>query len=206
VQAVDSPVREPSRREQILAAALAAFNARGVAGASIDDIRKRSGASVGSIYHHFGGKDELAGAIYLEGLGDYQRGMLATLQAAGSTRAGVEAVVRHHLEWIEARPELARFLLLGRDASVVIATERPLRQLNRGFFAAIRRWTEPRAQAGELLALSPELLSALWIGPSQELARLWLAGQVKTKLSDAAEVLAAAAWASLSTQALTAKS
>src|SRR5205809_146994 len=101
----------PSRRAQILARALASFTERGVAGASIDEIRRRSGASVGSIYHHFGGKDELAGALYLDGLADYQRGFLTTLSSAASTEAGVTGVVHHHLGWIATHCDLARFLL-----------------------------------------------------------------------------------------------
>jgi AcrR family transcriptional regulator len=197
METVEASNRETGRRAQILTAALAAFTEHGVAGASIEDIRRRSGASVGSIYHHFGGKDQLAGALYLEGLGGYQTGFRATLATARSTRAGVEGVVRHHLAWIDRHRDVARFLLLGRDASVVVATARPLRELNREFFASIGRWTKPRVEAGELRALSLELLTALWIGPSQELARLWLGGRINVELTDAAGVLAPAAWTSL---------
>jgi AcrR family transcriptional regulator len=187
-----------TRRDTILSAALTAFTEHGVAGASIDDIRRGSGASVGSIYHHFGGKDELAGTLYLEGLTDYQRGFIATLRQAGSTRDGVEGVVRHHLRWVAAHRDLARFLLLGRDASVVVASEKPLRDQNRRFFAAVQAWMAPRVETRELRGdLGTELLTALWIGPSQELARHWLAGRNRIDLAAAAPVLAAAAWTSL---------
>ncbi len=186
------------RRAAILEAALVEFTAHGVAGASIEDIRRRSGASVGSIYHHFGDKDGIAGALYLEGLHDYQDGFLAVLAGAGSARDGVQRGVRHHLQWVSERQELARFLLLGRDARVVIATARPLRELNRRFFGAVSSWTGPYVDRGELRALSTELLTALWIGPSQELARHWLAGRPRFSLPEAAPVLADAAWRSLS--------
>jgi AcrR family transcriptional regulator len=187
------------RRAAILDAALAEFTEHGVAGASIDAIRRRSGASVGSIYHHFGGKDGIAGALYLDGLRSYQDGFVDALARADSTRSGVEGAVHHHLEWVAAHPELARFLLLGRDASVVVATERPLRELNRGFFGQVQRWTRPRVRAGELRELDLELMTALWIGPAQELARLWLAGRTQTSFLQAAPALADAAWKSLST-------
>jgi AcrR family transcriptional regulator len=185
--------RTVGRRVAILDGALAEFNAHGVAGSSIEDIRRRSGASVGSIYHHFGGKDGIAGALYLEGLRDYQDGFVAVLDEATSTRAGVEVAVHHHLGWIETHRELARFLLLGRDARVVVATERPLREQNRRFFARVEGWTRPRMLAGELRELEPDLLTALWIGPSQEMARHWLAGRTRTSLPDAAPALAEAA-------------
>jgi AcrR family transcriptional regulator len=186
------------RRTAILDAALAEFTARGVAGASIEDIRRRSGASVGSIYHHFGDKDGIAGALYLDGLRDYQEGFLAALAGAAGARDGVQRGVLHHLGWISERRELARFLLLGRDARVVVATEHPLRELNRGFFVRVSNWTRAYVERGELRALSPELLTALWIGPSQELARHWLAGRSRVSLQEAAPVLADAAWRSLS--------
>src|ERR1700716_1142602 len=110
-----APAASP-RRADILQAALAAFTEHGVAGASIEDIRRRSGASVGSIYHHFGGKDAIAGALYLEGLSDYQAGFLGALSRSVSARDGVEEAVRHTLAWMTEHRDLARFLLLGRDA------------------------------------------------------------------------------------------
>jgi AcrR family transcriptional regulator len=198
----ESAAAEPTvaRRAAILDAALAAFTEHGVAGASIEDIRRRSGASVGSIYHHFGGKDGIAGALYLEALGDYQRGFLAALAGADSARGGVEEAVRHTVSWMAAHRDLARFLLLGRDARVVVATERPLRELNRRFFAEVTKWMRPHKRRGELRELEPEVLTALWIGPSLELARLWLSGRARSSLPEAAPVLAGAAWAALKRQ------
>jgi AcrR family transcriptional regulator len=186
------------RRAAILDGALAVFTARGVAGASIEDIRLASGASVGSIYHHFGDKDGIAGALFLEGLRDYQDGFLEALAGASSTRDGIERAVHHHLGWIAEHRDLGRFLLLGRDARVVAASERPLRELNRRFFSAVTKWTAPRVRRGELRAFEPEVLTALWIGPSQDFARHWLAGRARDSLTDVAPVLAGAAWRSLS--------
>jgi AcrR family transcriptional regulator len=191
----------PTRRSVILDAALAEFTAHGVAGTSIEDIRRRSGASVGSIYHHFGDKDGIAGALYLEGLSRYQRGFTDVLGDATTARSGVENGVRYHLSWVDAHRDLARFLLLARDARVVVAAEKPLRDLNRKFFGRVEGWTRPRIADGELRDLDPELMYALWIGPSQELARHWLAGRSRASLTDAADVLADAAWRSLNPEA-----
>ena len=54
------------RRRQILDAALASFLEKGYAATSIADIRARSGASTGSIYHFFSGKGALAEALLRE--------------------------------------------------------------------------------------------------------------------------------------------
>ncbi len=195
---VSAPTDNRPTRQAILDAALVEFTARGVAGASIRAICARSAASVGSIYHHFGDKDGIAGALYIAGLVGYQQGFLTTLERAHTTREGVEGAVHHHVAWIREHQDLARFLLLGRDAGAVTATEWPLREINRKFFRAVSSWTRPRIQDGELRELEPELLTSLWIGPSQDLARHWLAGRSRMSLTEAEPVLADAAWRCLS--------
>ena len=185
-----------SRREVILEAALAEFNARGYAAASIEDIRRRSGASVGSIYHHFETKGQIASTLYVDGLRGYQWGFVETLKAAESTHEGVERVVHHHAGWVELHEDMARFLLLAGHPPVGPGGK-ALRRLNRGFFAAIDDWTRPRTAAGELRKLGLDVLAALWIGPSQELARHWLADRSRISPTNGAAALAEAARRSL---------
>jgi AcrR family transcriptional regulator len=188
------PAVPKDRRRAILEAALMEFNERGIPGTSIADIRRRSGASVGSIYHHFeGGKQEMAELLYLEGLRDYQDEFVEALEQAATTQDGVIAGVRHHLRWIQDNPEIARFLTFSGAAP-----DSAVQDLNRRFLKAVGKWMQPAVECGELLALEPEVLAALWVGPAQELARFWLAGRTKRSLEDAADVLARAAWRSLS--------
>ena len=52
-----------NRRRTILAAALACFAEHGYEATTLGQIRERSGASVGSIYHLFASKEEIAGAV-----------------------------------------------------------------------------------------------------------------------------------------------
>ena len=51
-------------QQRILNAAIAVFRERGYSAATIGEVVTASGASIGSIYHHFGGKAELFVAIY----------------------------------------------------------------------------------------------------------------------------------------------
>ena len=174
-----SPER-PSRREAILEAALVEFNAKGIAGTSIADLRRRSGASVGSIYHHFGDKDGIAATLHLEGLVDYQGGFLAALTGAAGARDGIERGVRHHVQWIARNRELARFMLLGRDAGTTLATERPLRELNRRFFGAVQRWAAPLVENGEIRELEPRATDGA-VDRSEPGDRAPLAGRAHTR-------------------------
>jgi AcrR family transcriptional regulator len=188
-----------ARREAILAAALRLFTKHGYSDTSIDDLRKASGASVGSIYHHFGGKAGVAAALYAESLRDYQQGVLELIQQNPKPREGVEGIVHHHLSWIAHHPDEARFLFGTRAAEVLLASRKELRAMNRTFFKEVFGWLAEQGDAGRIRMVRRNLYFPLVIGPSQELSRQWLDGLIDEPLEDAADVLAEAAWNALKT-------
>lgn len=185
-----------ARRREILDAALACFLRDGITATGVDDIRRESGASIGSIYHHFGGKDGIVAALAADALGDYQRGFVTTLHGARSARTGVQSAVRYHLDWVERHPDLARFLFAGdRDRSA--AAHIAVRALNRAFFKDVATWFEEHAEAGDVRRLPLDLLSAVLIGPAQEFSRSWLARRSRSSMDAARQTLPAAAWAAV---------
>jgi AcrR family transcriptional regulator len=190
-------VASVARQELILSAALRLFVRNGFAGTSIEDIRRASGASVGSIYHHFGGKEEVAAELYVRALTGYQAGVLERLNANPRARLGIEWMVEHHLEWVEKHPDEARFLLAMRSAEVLLASKKRVRALNRAFFREVFGWLERQADTGQIRSVPRHLYFPLVIGPSQELAREWLEGRVEGSLQDSAPLLAEAAWNSI---------
>lgn len=183
------------RAQAILDAALAVFLESGVPAASIEDIRRRSGVSVGSLYHRYGSKEGIAAAVYLDALGDYQREFVAGLQRSKDARDGIVTGVRTHLRWVLRNPDRAQFLLLASGSEVRRAARDDLRALNDGFFAAVTAWLSEHADA--LRAGSVDVVYALWLGPSQELARLWLARGRRGTLRTETTQLADAAWRAL---------
>jgi AcrR family transcriptional regulator len=177
------------RKREILDAALRAFTDKGYAAATVADVRELSGASTGSIYHHFGDKEGLAAALYVEGLRDYQRGILAVLNREADAERGVKALVRHHLRWVAAHPDLARFLLAGRPRG----DPPELTAMNREVFAATAAWFERQG----LRRLPGDVLYAVLIGPAQEFCRHWLEGRTRSSIRTAERALAEAAWRAL---------
>lgn len=116
--AATRPGRASATRSALLGAARAVFTGSGFAEASVAEVVDRAGASVGSLYHHFGGKAELYLALFEE----YQSRQ--ELRAAGAVRAAraggaVEPVAaflagaRAYLDGCWAERDLARLFLAG---------------------------------------------------------------------------------------------
>jgi AcrR family transcriptional regulator len=174
------------RREMILEAALESLGAGEEA--AIEDVRKRSGASVGSIYHHFGDKDGILAALYAQVLSGYQASLLRTLRAAPDAEDGIKALVRHHLRWVERNPERARFLLDSGVPRERVKDE--VEALNEAMFAAIEDWVESQPA---IRPMRREVFFVAVFGPAQALSRSWLARQTGS-LRGMEDELAAAAW------------
>lgn len=187
----------PARRDRIMSAALDCFIANGVEATTIEDIRAQSGASVGSIYHHFGSKEQLAGAIFLDALREYQAGFLTELDQHAGAEDGMRAIVNYYLHWVRGNSTKARYLLASREADFMHAAEDELRDLNRQFFARVSDWQQPHVEAGTVRRLPTDLFWTILVGPLHEFSRQWLAGRTTTEIREAGRVLSDTVWMSL---------
>src|SRR6201997_1098776 len=84
-------------QQRILDAATEVFATRGFAAATMADVVAASGASVGSIYHHFGGKNELFLAVFERMSSAVDQRIEAAMRQAGF-EAGTEADPRRIFE------------------------------------------------------------------------------------------------------------
>ena len=119
--------RVATRKQAILEAALQCFTTDGYDAASIDEIRRISGASVGSFYHHFGSKDGVAAELYEQGIADYQAGLVEILQSEAPPAQVVAGMASHHLSWVKDNPAWARFLLQMGAAPATAAAQPSVR-------------------------------------------------------------------------------
>jgi AcrR family transcriptional regulator len=192
-------IKSEKRRKQIIRSALACFIELGFNDANMEDIRKRSCASTGSIYHHFKNKKQLAAAVYLEGIRDYQQGLVETLEENEHAREGIFAVISYHMKWVENNQEWSRFLFQERHADFMGNSEEEFNSLNEKFILGISRWIDKQIKAGSIRKLPRDLYMAILMGPCQEYTRLYIYGLSCTSLGDAVDILALAAWQALGT-------
>ena len=168
-----SPSDEPTadRRQEILNAALASAAEGGVDAVTIDGVRARCGASVGSIYHHFGNRDGIVAALFFDIYHHQSRSIQAQLAAARGVEAGVRALVTGYLDWVVAQPERARFLFQARGA-VAAGPRRPeLAEAAQGRNQALVAWFAPHRASGAVRDLPCELMPSLVMGPVQSYCR-----------------------------------
>jgi len=183
-----------NRKQEILDAALACFTENGVEATTIDLIRERSQASVGSMYHHFGSKEAIAASLYVEALAEHHEYQQSLLQKARTAEDGVKAITYAYVDWVSANPDKARFVLYNR--SVLAKTEKAdeLKERTRKQYTEILAWFQPFVARGELKKIPSELYASLIVGPAHDYARLWLSGRAKTDIRAYREVFAEAAW------------
>lgn len=198
---VPSAEASTDRRQDILNAALACAAEGGVDAVTIDGVRAHCGASVGSIYHHFGNRDGIVAALFFEIFHDQSRGVQAQLDTAQGVEAGVQALVTGYLDWVVAQPERARFLFQARGAVAAGPRTPDLAEAARRRNQALVAWFEPHRQSGALRDLPCELMPSLVMGPVQSYCRAWLSdrsglGGLPSPTTYRAE-LADAAWRSL---------
>jgi AcrR family transcriptional regulator len=178
------------RRSAIIVAALACFTAKDYVNTTMEDIRRRSGASNGSVYHHVKSKEHLASEVYLAGIVSYQNGLTRALARSTGCRQGIRAMVRYHLLWVKSNPDWAGFLVRMRHAHFMGGAEDALRAANAGFSSEIGTFFRRHVADGSLRRLPPDLYLALILGPCQEFARRWLLAGEPVSLNGAIRELA----------------
>ena len=182
------------RRREIIDAALACFTQTGYVSATMADIRQRSGASNGSVYHHFKSKEQLAAQVYLTGIVEYQAGLTRELARCREPREGIHALVRYHLHWVRDHADWARFLVRMRHADFMTSAESSIGVANARFTAELGSFFRRHVTEGTLRRLPAELYIALILGPCQEIARHWLLAGRAVDLELTVRELGESAW------------
>jgi len=185
------------RREEILDAALGCFSTIGYDQTTLADIRERAGASTGSIYYHFGSKEQIAASLYLDAVRQTQEAGLQAVLRTRTARTGVAAQVGAYIDWVVEHPVLARFLFGMRHASFLDTEESTITGLNTDVHERAAKWISDRVDAGQLPDIEPAMRWAIVFGPCRHWAGSWLRGATTTSPEQAKRIISAAAYAGL---------
>ncbi|MBU1176458.1 MAG: TetR/AcrR family transcriptional regulator [Alphaproteobacteria bacterium] len=187
--------RPASRKIAIKFAALDCFLENGFSATTMADIRKRSGATTGSIYHFYAGKGALARELLEESLASWGDAIVR-LTPSDAPRDRVRGQVFGLLHWARFEPGQFRFIaelrVLARVRPELADSAERLAEGERAAAALYAFWV----RNGHVRPLPHAVARALMLGPAQDYAAG--AGFAATDPSDDAH-FADAAWAAVAT-------
>ncbi|MBT4161963.1 MAG: TetR/AcrR family transcriptional regulator [Gammaproteobacteria bacterium] len=185
-----------ARQASILAGALRCFDELGIDGTTISDIQKETKCSVGSLYHHFGNKEGIAEELFIEGIQQFNTGMIRKLKRSTTAEERVKSVVRFYCDWTARNRALARYLH-SRNIEFSEEARARLRQIHELYINQVFQLFTDHVLSGEMRALPLDTYVPLISGPVQEFTRRWLSGQSGSGSSisrEMKELFADAAW------------
>lgn len=103
--------REEATRKRILLAAKGVFAEKGFHDASIDDVVRASGLSVGAIYTYFKGKDDLVQYACLDAINEAIDAVIADLRSGGSVREKLERAIDAWLDGFATKRADTSFMI-----------------------------------------------------------------------------------------------
>lgn len=188
-----------SPRERILAAALKLFVEQGYFNTNVPDLSRESKCSVGSIYHNFKNKEEVAVSLYEEGLSAFRQALDQSISGKDNLEDIVKTVVRSLLEFSEVNHQLSKYMWLCRHNEFMSGIIRhPTRvgfdHLGRTLTRAIKRGV----REGKIRPLRANVIWSILFGLPLAYVRDWLDRYNHETPSKIADELADTCWRALS--------
>ncbi len=187
-----------SPRERILAAALKLFVEQGYFNTNIPDLSRESKCSVGSIYHTFKNKEEIARELYKEAMVSFRNALQEAIPEDAEIVTVIKKTVKSFLKFSEVNHQLSRYIWLCRHNEfmsglikhpTVVGFDRLGRKLTRNIKRGIRN--------GTLRPLNAHIIWSILFGIPVGYVREWLDGYNLEAPSEVAEDIAESCWRAL---------
>lgn len=185
-------------RERILAAALKLFVEQGYFNTNVPDLSRESKCSIGSIYHNFKNKEEVASALYLESISSFRRALQESIASLRDVEQLTKTLVRSFLQFSEVNHQISRYIWLCRHNEFMTGvikhpTTVGFDQLGRILTKVMRGGI----RQGKVRDLKANILWSILFGIPLAYVRDWLEGFNQIPPSKVADEIADACWRAL---------
>ena len=193
-----SSLSEFSPRERILAAALKWFIGQGYFNTNIPDLSRESKCSVGSIYHNFKSKEEVAVALYNEGLHSFRSALYNSIYDKEDVEDIIKTIVKSFLTYSEINHHLSKYMWLCRHnefmgGSIKLPTSIGYDPLGRKLTKAIK----DGIRNGVIRDLRANVIWSVLFGIPLSFVRDWLDSRSKYSPRSTANEIAETCWRAL---------
>lgn len=185
-------------KQRIMAAALKLFVDQGYFNTNVPDLSRESKCSVGSIYHNFKNKEEVARAVYLEAMSAFRSALKESVKSKTDVESIVKTLVKSFLQFSEVNHQLSRYIWLCRHNEFMTGIIRHptmvgFDELGRILTKAIRTGVKEE----KLLPLKANIIWSILFGIPLGYVRDWLDGYNLEPPSAVADQLADSCWRAL---------
>jgi AcrR family transcriptional regulator len=176
-------------KEIIQRMALRLFVEKGIRETTIRDIASAADVAEGTLYRHYGGKEELAWDLYITNLLAFGAELEQLKRRHRKVKAQHEAMVRRFCRFFDEDPVLFGYLLLARHA-----LKKRLTPKMRTPFAVVQEAIAEAMKRKEVRERNPVLVTAMMFGVVQQVADAIVGGRLQGNLTSFADDLVAASW------------
>ncbi len=185
-------------RQRIMAAALKLFVEQGYFNTNVPDLSRESKCSVGSIYHNFKNKEEVATALYQEGISAFRKALEESVKTSSDPEQIIKTLVKSFLRFSEVNHQLSRYIWLCRHNEfmtgiikhpTMVGFDTLGRTLTRAIKSGVR--------AGKIRPVNANIIWSILFGIPLAYVRDWLDGYNAATPSKVAEEIADSCWRAL---------
>lgn len=190
------PAKVPSGEiyERVIAAALQLFSQRGYFSTTVPDMARAAQVSVGSIYHHFKDKEDVARAVYFDLIERLQQGLAEIAQRHSSAHDRCRAVIEMLFALTESDRDAMDFMLYAKHRDF-LPSERPV--CSSKPFETLRRFVEEGMAGDEIRRMDVMVATSSLFGGAIRLITARLDGLLAEPLPERADAVWSCAWRSV---------
>ncbi|HMM73641.1 MAG TPA: TetR/AcrR family transcriptional regulator [Rhodocyclaceae bacterium] len=188
-----TPARVPSGEihGRIIDAALRLFTQRGYFSTTVPDVARAAQVSVGSIYHHFKDKEDVARALYADLVERLQHALTAIAGRHASAHDRCRAVMAMLFELTESDRDAMDFMLYAKHreflpSELPVCSSRP--------FETMRRFVQEGMARGEIRQMDLMVATSCLFGGAIRLITARLDGVLAEPLPERLDAVWGCAW------------
>lgn len=176
-------------RGSILAAAERLFSEKGTEGTTMDDIAREAEYSKATLYVYFQSKEEIVGAILLNGLAMLKKRVRQAIDSHEDWYAAYDAVCQAILEFYAENPTAYEAVMAGGAGTVEAKSDQDVRRAIREFCKELAQFLEKGKSAGAVVGEQnyTEMVMLFWASVSGMIRMAGSGGQLLEQIGKTRE-------------------
>ena len=189
-----------SPRERILAAALKLFVEQGYFNTNVPDLSRESKCSVGSIYHSFKNKEEVARCLYEEGIAAFRYALADSVSKVDDIEDIIKTLVKSFLSFSEINVQLSKYIWLCRHNEFMTGMiNHPTRVGYDELGRKLARKLKTSMREGTIQPHQANVVWSIIFGIPLSYIRDWLDGYNQAPPNEVADEIAEVCWQAMKT-------